>query len=93
MSVFNTIRTTLRLILFSLAPLFANRLFPSDETTTLAAYFDPHNATAPSGPFQIHFPYASPVAAPFILFRLKRTGFSSCRITATDGGLLLTARR
>lgn len=34
-----------------------------------------------------------PLAAPFILFRLKRTGFSGCRVIVKDGGLLVTASR
>lgn len=33
------------------------------------------------------------IAAPFLLFRLKRRGFSRCRAEARDGGLALTARR
>ncbi len=42
---------------------------------------------------RLFFPGAHPLAAPFVLFRLKRTGFSSCRIIVKDGGLLLTATR
>lgn len=33
------------------------------------------------------------IAAPFLLFRLKRRGFSRCRAEARYGGLALTARR
>jgi len=32
-------------------------------------------------------------AAPFLLFRLKRKGFSNCRVLITGKGLLLCARR
>jgi hypothetical protein len=32
-------------------------------------------------------------AAPFLLFRLKRQGFSNCRISVTTGGLALYAQR
>lgn len=42
---------------------------------------------------RLFFPQAMAVAAPFLLFRLKRWGFSGCRVTVTDGGLLVTARR
>jgi hypothetical protein len=38
-------------------------------------------------------PATWPVAAPFILFRLKRTGYSNCRVVVQEGGLLVTARR
>lgn len=43
--------------------------------------------------FSILLPATWPVAAPFILFRLKRTGYSNCRVVVQDGGLLVTARR
>jgi hypothetical protein len=51
-----------------------------------------YSATA-EGTRRLFFPYGMPIAAPFILFRLKRSGFSDCRVTVTDGGLLVTARR
>jgi hypothetical protein len=44
-------------------------------------------------PVRLFFPAVSPVAAPFILFRLKRSGFSGCRVMVTDGGLLVTSSR
>jgi hypothetical protein len=34
-----------------------------------------------------------PFAAPFLLFRLKRKGFSDCRVLMTGKGLLLCATR
>ena len=33
------------------------------------------------------------IAAPFLLFRLKRLGFSNCRIIVTPEGLHVTAER
>jgi len=45
------------------------------------------------GFLKIFFPGVFPLAAPFLLYRLKRTGFSGCRVTVTDGGLLVTASR
>ena len=38
-------------------------------------------------------PDTYPLAAPFILFRLKRNGYSACRVTVTDNGLLVSASR
>jgi hypothetical protein len=42
---------------------------------------------------QLRCPGALPVAAPFILYRLKRSGFSGCRVTVERGGLRVDARR
>ncbi|TWJ33513.1 hypothetical protein [Geobacter argillaceus] len=39
------------------------------------------------------FPDTASFAAPFLLFRLKRLGYSDCRVTSQDGGLHLFARR
>ena len=33
------------------------------------------------------------LAAPFVLFRLKRTGFSACRVVYENDGLTIYARR
>jgi len=54
---------------------------------------DPDYTGDPVDTVRLFFPGAHPLAAPFMLFRLKRTGFSSCRIIVKDGGLLLTATR
>lgn len=48
---------------------------------------------SPDGFLKIFFSDVFPLAAPFLLYRLKRTGFSGCKVTVTDGGLLVTARR
>lgn len=45
------------------------------------------------GSLAILFKDALSISAPFLLFRLKRTGFSACRIVRVPGGLVLTARR
>jgi hypothetical protein len=45
------------------------------------------------GALGLIFTDALAIAAPFLLFRLKRTGYSACRVTATECGLRLTARR
>ena len=41
----------------------------------------------------LFFPNCLAPAAPFLLFRLKRQGFSNCRISVTTGGLALYAQR
>jgi hypothetical protein len=45
------------------------------------------------GEMKLLFPGCLPFAAPFLLFRLKRSGFSNCRAVMTGEGLLLTAIR
>lgn len=45
------------------------------------------------GTLAILFVDALAAAAPFLLFRMKRTGFSACRVLRVREGLLLTARR
>jgi len=47
----------------------------------------------PSDTVRIFFPDTYVLAAPFLLFRMKRRGFSSSRVTLENGGLLLTATR
>lgn len=49
--------------------------------------------TASDGSLSLLFEDAMGVAAPFLLFRLKRDGYSVCRVTLDERGLLLTARR
>lgn len=63
---------------------------PSEIAATIASldrFCDSDGAIA------LIFRDALMLAAPFLLFRLKRTAYSLCRVTATDHGLLLTARR
>jgi hypothetical protein len=45
------------------------------------------------GELRLLFPGCLSVAAPLLLFRLKRAGFSNCRALMTDEGLLLCAIR
>lgn len=47
----------------------------------------------PSGELRLFIPCCRPLAAPFILFRLKREGFSRCSVQAAEQGLLVRARR
>ncbi|HEY6838674.1 MAG TPA: hypothetical protein VI389_08030 [Geobacteraceae bacterium] len=45
------------------------------------------------GILSLFFPGCRAPAAPFLLFRLKRSGFSGCRAVTTPAGLTLTAFR
>ncbi|HEX5773765.1 MAG TPA: hypothetical protein VFY07_05525 [Geomobilimonas sp.] len=52
-----------------------------------------HGNLDDAGKLSLLFPGALPLAAPFLLFRLKRLGYSACRVTADGNGLILTATR
>jgi hypothetical protein len=52
-----------------------------------------NSAVGSDGNLALFFPGCSAVAAPFLLFRLKREGYSGCRAIATDDGLLVDATR
>ena len=45
------------------------------------------------GDFRILIPDCLPIAAPVILFRLKREGFSGCFVRTTNEGLYVEGRR
>lgn len=45
------------------------------------------------GELCLFFPDCLAIAAPVLLFRLKREGFSRCSVEASDQGLLLRGRR
>lgn len=45
------------------------------------------------GELGLFFAGCRPLAAPFILFRLKREGFSRCSVETKNGGLLVRGRR
>lgn len=47
----------------------------------------------PDHTLELHFDDALSPAAPFLLFRLKSSGFSGCLAVATGEGILLTALR
>lgn len=66
-------------------------LLPTDSAPL--HYKEGDGAMSPDGFLKVFFPDVFPFAAPFLLYRLKRTGFSGCRVTVTNGGLLVTARR
>lgn len=54
---------------------------------------DIKRALNPQGELKLLFPGCFVLAAPLILFRLKREGFSDCRALMTEEGLLLCATR
>lgn len=45
------------------------------------------------GELRLFFPGCLGIAAPFVLFRLKREGFSSCCVRSADAGLYVQGRR
>lgn len=63
---------------------------PADIPGILA---DPTRAVTDGGEIALFFPGCPALAAPFLLFRLKRLGFSRCRARVAPTGLTLTARR
>lgn len=66
-------------------------IIPADQFAAALASID--TLAASDGTIALLFAEATSAAAPFLLFRLKRTGFSACRVTRNKEGLLLTARR
>lgn len=63
---------------------------PGDIPCILA---DPSQAVTDDGMLALFFPGCPAAAAPFLLFRLKRLGYSRCCVQVVQGGLTLTARR
>jgi len=47
----------------------------------------------PVGNFPLVLPHVHPIAAFFILRRLKRLGFSGCKVVTTPKGLVVHAQR
>lgn len=46
-----------------------------------------------AGKLRLFVPQCRPIAAPVVLFRLKRQGFSRCSVEESGGGLLIRAQR
>lgn len=109
MQLLTSTRGTCRLILISLFPEQALRIIThSDANDTTEHYKSFYTIIEKKIPPHLHhpdtsglhvetvrlfFPHTHAMAAPFILFRMKRRGFSSSRVTVQNGGLLLTATR
>jgi hypothetical protein len=49
--------------------------------------------TLPDEPFPRMLPDVHAIAAPFVLGRLKRKGYSNCRVVSQNGGLMVYADR
>ena len=47
----------------------------------------------PGGDFRAFFPGCLAIGAPFVLFRLKRQGYSDCSVRAAREGLYVRGRR
>ena len=54
---------------------------------------DLHRGVDPDGGLALQFCGCFAVAAPFLLYRLKKSGFSGCRVSMNNEGLLLSAHR
>ncbi|MBU5638487.1 hypothetical protein KOM00_17305 [Geomonas sp. Red69] len=70
-----------------LEPGGVRRCDPADIRGGMGLYLDA------SGELRLFVPSCRGLAAPFVLFRLKREGFSRCSVRITEGGLLIQARR
>ena len=71
---------------------------PSGEGGTLSCLpgqinCDLETLLGSSGELRLFFPDCLSMAAPLLLFRLKRRGFSRCSVQASRGGLLLQGWR
>jgi len=104
MGLASQLHATLSLIHYSLSPPASDSMSSTgtgDSTNPYtinadeiaAAIADMGRFTDSDGSLAILFRDALSIAAPFLLFRLKRTGFSACRIMKVPEGLLLTAKR
>lgn len=98
------LHATLALAYYSLMPPAPDRMPTFDtcgspppytiKAEEIAAAIAHMNSFAGSdGMLAILFIDALALSAPFLLFRMKRTGFSSCRAMRVPEGLLVTARR
>jgi hypothetical protein len=61
--------------------------------TAVATPIKPESSITGTGEFGFFFPNTTSFAAPFLLFHLKRRGYSDCRIISKADGLYLFARR
>ncbi|HLO27446.1 MAG TPA: hypothetical protein VK187_15180 [Geobacteraceae bacterium] len=100
------IAITVCVIVNSLFPKERNRALPRSFTGTPSPGYFPvpredipdclaglDRAVGTDGKLALFFPGCASPAAPFLLFRLKREGYSSCRAISTGDGLLVDARR
>ena len=99
----NKLRATLLLIKGSLFPVKRDDnsfSHPGNNSTTnispekfSSVFTEINSLLRPDGTLALHFDGALFPAGPFLLYRLKSYGFSSCRAVVTANGILLTAMR
>jgi hypothetical protein len=85
----STLRTTWNVIRWSLLPSAAGG--SGDRLCAFLA--DPAANVDADGRFLVVIPDCALLAAPFILFRLKRLGYSACRVSPSPDGLTVSGRR
>ncbi|AJE04498.1 hypothetical protein [Geobacter pickeringii] len=66
---------------------------PVSPAAISACLAHPESYVDGGGNLSLFFCDAPALAAPFLLFRLKRLGFSRCRAAVHADGIVLTARR
>jgi hypothetical protein len=103
MTNINRLYATLLLIRHSLVPAKGAERSPLPATGSGALQIPPQAFAAllpaldrclqPDGRLELLFEGALAPAAPALLFRLKRNGFSDCKVVCTSAGISLTARR
>jgi hypothetical protein len=97
MTTMQRLATTSQLIFYSLFP--PGRQTSVEKEASAAPGCKPREIAGmdrflgSGGGFEVFFPGGLPIAAPFMLFRLKRQGYSACSVKAADGGLYLRGRR
>jgi hypothetical protein len=99
----NRLYTTIRLIRCALFPsegICLKRVSPAPQGVTriaadehAAALSDLSRLLRPDNRLELLFEGALSPAAPFLLYRLKSSGFSACRAIVSNDGILLTAMR
>lgn len=89
---------TLQLICYALLPSRGGKADPTAAGEVRRC--EPHEILGGMGLFldnrgelRLFFPECRPLAAPLILFRLKREGFSRCSVQVRERGLLVQGRR
>ena len=102
MPVLTRCRITVLVIRGALVPTRAGSAIPAPPVSgcltvspesILSCLADLGRSVDPGGRLALFFPGCLAFAAPAVLFRLKREGYSNCRATATAEGLLVEATR
>lgn len=89
-------RTTILAIRLSIWPQKNDTLAPTSRRNASSTPYLLNNLAGNldnKGTLDVKIPGCHLLAAPFILFRLKREGFSDCQAIHENGGLTIRARR